>query len=377
MEIFRYNEHGFITEETLFHSLSTPYYRDIYEYDTEMNLIQHIFTYWDSESNVWDDFWKDVYVYDANNNLISHTEWSLDNNYIFYIHEYQYDDDDRLVIEINQEYNFESEELELSSKYESTYDLNNMLLTRTQYSYDFDSEAWLVVNLKEYSYDEQSRLISEIESIALSNPGNLYYDRRVDYTYAENDSLENRIYFNYDSDWEQFMKREHVYNENDNLIFTNTYTLDDDAGSWLLNSYYKYEYYPDLLFADVYIPYSENNLESILNYGPLKTRSYHQWFSDHFCMQSRYVFYYNGLSNSNILQESNDNNCTIYPNPTSSMISIDCENVIGISVYRNDGVEILKAYDQNEINLGAYSPGLYLIIINTDTGTYFKKIILQ
>ena len=77
----------------------------------------------------------------------------------------------------------------------------------------------------------------------------------------------------------------------------------------------------------------------------------------------------------------------IYPNPTSSKIFID----INLEIISNVKIEVLNSSGQvlqnrfvvknevikEEVDLGAYSNGIYFIRISNDQINYVKKIILQ
>ncbi len=68
----------------------------------------------------------------------------------------------------------------------------------------------------------------------------------------------------------------------------------------------------------------------------------------------------------------------IYPNPASEYITIDAGNLIIKSIVIKDmsgkQLSLLKA---NFIDLKSYTSGLYIIKIETDKGTLFKKLIIN
>lgn len=72
----------------------------------------------------------------------------------------------------------------------------------------------------------------------------------------------------------------------------------------------------------------------------------------------------------------------IYPNPTTSTIFVENENLKGIAVYDINGREIIlqqhEGYeDKIKINLENYPIGTYLIKVETTKGTFTNKIIKQ
>lgn len=72
-------------------------------------------------------------------------------------------------------------------------------------------------------------------------------------------------------------------------------------------------------------------------------------------------------------------NISIYPNPTASVIYIDADSTIqAITVYDIKGRSIqYKENDTNEANidLTAFTNGMYFMVIQTDEGSFTKKII--
>jgi uncharacterized delta-60 repeat protein len=68
---------------------------------------------------------------------------------------------------------------------------------------------------------------------------------------------------------------------------------------------------------------------------------------------------------------------SIYPNPTTGIVKINAENLKSISVYSIDGKHLKSEYLQNEIDLSNFQNGIYLIKIETETGSYLEKIMKQ
>jgi hypothetical protein len=75
--------------------------------------------------------------------------------------------------------------------------------------------------------------------------------------------------------------------------------------------------------------------------------------------------------NSNI-QESNP---LIYPNPTSGIIKVNCNNINSIEVYNSLGNKVVENKSHNTIDLSFQTNGIYLIKVLTDSGVINKIII--
>ena len=70
---------------------------------------------------------------------------------------------------------------------------------------------------------------------------------------------------------------------------------------------------------------------------------------------------------------------TIYPNPTSGILHIKAEDLRSISVSNALGQQVYNSpADGNEIefNLGNHESGVFLIRIETASGTATKRVVL-
>jgi hypothetical protein len=71
---------------------------------------------------------------------------------------------------------------------------------------------------------------------------------------------------------------------------------------------------------------------------------------------------------------------TIYPNPSTGIVTVESKNLNMISVSSLDGKQMLQktvSTDMFTLDLSNFSAGMYLIKLETDTGVRFKKIILE
>jgi Zn-dependent metalloprotease len=86
------------------------------------------------------------------------------------------------------------------------------------------------------------------------------------------------------------------------------------------------------------------------------------------------------ISNS-LLDENVGSSVKLYPNPTSSQLNIETENLIqSVQIFTIDGslVQQETALERgNSLNVGNLTPGLYFISIKTDKDTVVRKFIKQ
>ena len=66
----------------------------------------------------------------------------------------------------------------------------------------------------------------------------------------------------------------------------------------------------------------------------------------------------------------------VYPNPTSSSIFVNGLNIQKIEIFNLNGKSLIKTNLHN-VNLNSLPNGVYIIKINTETGTIMKKLIKQ
>ena len=78
---------------------------------------------------------------------------------------------------------------------------------------------------------------------------------------------------------------------------------------------------------------------------------------------------------STAVEEVNMSNLyQVYPNPTSSSIFVDGLNLQNVEIFNLAGKSLLKSTLHN-INLSTLPKGVYMIKINSETGTVMKKLV--
>ncbi|MCR6642425.1 MAG: T9SS type A sorting domain-containing protein [Sporocytophaga sp.] len=73
-----------------------------------------------------------------------------------------------------------------------------------------------------------------------------------------------------------------------------------------------------------------------------------------------------------------ENKIEIYPNPTKDFINIKTEiQVTSISIYSGDGRLIMKTLNRKQIDVSNLKSGLYILVIQSESGVLSKKIVLD
>ncbi len=94
-------------------------------------------------------------------------------------------------------------------------------------------------------------------------------------------------------------------------------------------------------------------------------------------------FFYNGFANPNHLREESfeteaASQFSIYPNPSVSNVSLDCEGVVlKVTATNSEGVNIPVEYSGNTLLVEDFKPGLYFLNVETSTGSYKTKFVKQ
>jgi len=94
-------------------------------------------------------------------------------------------------------------------------------------------------------------------------------------------------------------------------------------------------------------------------------------------------FFYNGFANPNHLREESFETETasqfsVYPNPSVSNVSLDCEGVVlNVTATNSEGVNIPVEYSGNTLLVEDLKPGLYFLNVETSTGSYKTKFVKQ
>lgn len=77
--------------------------------------------------------------------------------------------------------------------------------------------------------------------------------------------------------------------------------------------------------------------------------------------------------------ENNNNTINVYPNPTKDIVNLDCHNMVEVKVFNAFGVmvkrQIVEGEDNVQIDLSAFSDGLYLLQATSPTQTTTIRVV--
>lgn len=87
------------------------------------------------------------------------------------------------------------------------------------------------------------------------------------------------------------------------------------------------------------------------------------------------------IINPNALPDIDEKEIKLYPNPSSGSFKIDGENLVNVMVYNELGQEMKTKVQLSElagqVDIVNPSPGIYHLLIETDTAVFRRKIIIQ
>lgn len=73
-------------------------------------------------------------------------------------------------------------------------------------------------------------------------------------------------------------------------------------------------------------------------------------------------------------EELVDDNFNVYPNPTTAIVNVEVNQLKELTLMTLSGQKLIES-KENSINLSSINTGIYLLVVETETGTYSKKIV--
>lgn len=81
------------------------------------------------------------------------------------------------------------------------------------------------------------------------------------------------------------------------------------------------------------------------------------------------VSYYSGVNEVNF-------NLSIFPNPTTDKVNVECEGMTGIEVYSIDGKRILNiVFEGDSYQLNGLNPGIYTLRVFKGNESVVRKVV--
>lgn len=327
----------------------SEYSRNLYNYDSNHQLIEDIYSVRLFDDEEFTNQSQKIYTWNSANQLetIKINDWDSDQN--------------GWIFEEQQNFYYSNEGI-----------LDSLLI---QY-WITEENTWKDFYLYKYEHNENQDLTSEEAFIQYLDIN--YWEKRYkrDYIFDEEGNNIERLTFSVkssDNSWLMNDKTSWSYDEYGNIIETYKYDWDENNEIWMTLSkhqeFYDYNYTKDEviipldydLFTDVYEFYEVYDAQNMwLNSQFFRLNSDTQEWEH----TGRTSLYYSNI------EVSNTNNIktipvTIYPNPTTDALYIDCNKETYTEILNLSGKKIHSSYHQT-IDISHLEKGIYFMRIKSD-----------
>lgn len=338
-------------------------FRTEYTYDSRGNVtIERSFTDNDGDGNL-EVFDTTTFTYNGSNLVTEENsenykiEYTYTNNLVTLVIDYELINDvwvrdTRVEISYNENkidtfisYGWDGQQwvLEEENSERSKYVYTGDNLTLITYE-DYKSGTWVNGGKEEFTYDAQNRLTKE-----------------EFFNVNDNGSFKLEDFYNYS------------YDSNSNIIRETGGYFDEGNGTNVNFEPITYQYDTTMLMRNIINPFK--NKFGIELYPEVSDNYINKILSSS-SKNNRTTYNYNGATAS--VAEFNSFSFTAYPNPTTSLITIDDASfsLKNVEVYNVLGKKIITTFSNN-INLENINSGVYVLKVNTNDGRIATKRIVK
>ena len=219
--------------------------KEIFEYDDMGRLAT--FFYWEYFDGTLQWAVKIAYTYNTQNERIQiEYDWNLETNewIIYGKREYTYDGNGNPILDISFDWDSDISQWRNSSKAECTYNAQgNLTLRVTYWGYDFNQ--WENGYKAEFTYDAQGNQTLEIEYMWNSSLNYWRNAQKIEQTYNAQGNQTLYAYYSWDNDlnqWRNYSKSEYTYDTQGNRILQVSYSWNDELNLLRIESKSEYTY---------------------------------------------------------------------------------------------------------------------------------------
>ena len=357
-----YDAHGNLTlclhQSTYTNGTLENSYKEEYSYDMNDNVILEVKYKWYTYEQEWEEDERTTYSYDANNNLIckmvyngatEKTEYTYNEANLLilvvstrfgsgnfwekeFMSEYEYDQNDSLVMEVHYYGNsyYNEQGWHPNSKMEYVRNDAGYITCETESRTHSLSDDSLYYEFRRlYDYDNLNRLVCAIELDWRSSVNDFVYDGKLVTEFDANGNIENCIYYEYeDGEW---------YEDEG---FRNTFDLTADA-AYIMGL--------PLIYNEIFggvSPFEENPVRN-----KWLTCRYNYGGSEDILITLCYSEYYD-------VNEASSSSLKVYS--TEGAITIENDNITDIKVFDMHGRLVAQ---QNQVTQCRFNlkPGVYVV----------------
>ncbi len=326
-----------------------------YTFDVNHNLTSELIQYW--YGGEWQNYAREFYLYDANNNETSYIAQFWHGDWLnSYSHLSTYDVNNNQITVLYQNwYGIAWDNYYLIIR---TYDADNNLTHELEQAWN--GTEWMNDYLLIIDYDQTDNMTSAIfqfwDGIAWLN------ERRAFFTYDDRNNLIQILIQEWNSsDWNESYYYVYSYDENNNQIGSLGYQW--LGFEWGLDDQYADVYDTDkFILSSVYKMYNDDGTS--VAYG-----------------DSTYFYFHTVVVSVDHLASDQDN-ISIYPNPSNGQFNISSNSIDKIEIFSLLGERIFtsnqfKSQTNAEIDLTQYGIGIYWVLIYNGQDVSTRKMVIQ
>ena len=337
-------------------------YKSTYSYNTLNQLISKRYFYWNFSQLQWEFYYQNVdYSYDSSGN-------------------------------INQLLYFLQDTLQPTHKVTRTF-TNNMMMNSQIFTWDTNLVNWVIQGETKNYFDQQNRLVGTANRSKDYN-GIINLTDSSSYTYGAQNHLQKQIYFKFDSENNQWKNQNMSYYKLDvqgNELEYYSCKWDTISSTWDSTMWSQKEFNTNYATVDIMAPtilddinypsgfeLEFNSPSMILSAKEYSTSSL---MNDVYFLKADLHYFYTEM-NPNFIENNENKNWIIYPNPCSDLLNIstkDASNLSNITfhLYNQLGELIIsRSISGNEntamISVENLENGLYLYSIINQDGKHFN-----
>lgn len=355
-----------------------------------------------NNGTAWENSYKSEFIYDNNNNLIEETElnWNFSTSNWKNSEKtfYTYNSNNKATVVLNQ--NFDSNN-SVTDQYRTTYTYNFNGEVIQFMDEEWNGTTWVKAYKLEltYSGDKISSGVNyqwngtdwgygdDSSNITLNYNGNGTIGSSVSDTWNGSTwETSDRTIFSYDgnnniilqdnqewngSNWTSYYKTEKTYDSNANAITEKKSYLED--GSFVAISNEAIAFDTSVLMSNFAHPFKDKTgLDFVFSGNGIVNKIVSKTG-----VNTRTTYYYGNEPTASV-NDFNVIGFSVYPNPTTSIVTIDDSNfsIKNVELYSVIGKKVIST-SVNKLNLQSLVNGVYLMRVETESGKFATKRVIK
>ena len=338
-------------------------------------------TYQSSTSGEWENYLKYEYAYDNNElatlrliqNWNEYTQqWQNDTR-----NEYTNDDFGNRILSFYKGWNSSTQQWIDERKYEYTY---NEIGNRTLCLYSrLEYGIWTSIFEDEYGYDSNGNLVLILRKNWEDNTQEWVISTKYDHTYNNEGQLITRIRSSWSGNPEQWtptIRYEYTYDNTGNLITYFVSNFSTSTEQWIANYKYDYQYDNSYTYDELIMPFSaqffQHKRTSAIS--KLWNESTQEWMNS---LQG--VYHYSDQAVG--ITPATEAGIDIFPNPANDVITFNLENTkpTTIQLYDAQGkyLQTQALAQNNQVSVRHLDSGLYFYQLQHDGEVFGGKFMVK